>query len=605
MKLLAIALVSTLAGPAADRGGARPGRPRRGDDGQHRRRGARRDPGRACARGRPTTTSARESRSGATARSFQILHTTYRLTYRNFYYEDKGMLRAASPRALGDRARSRWRAAPDDPGARRGHDRLPARDDDPQRPRLARAGRARLRKVGGVWKEPFNFPLDPEFLFQRTGYACMDEEGYPLRHRRVGERLAALRQDCEVETPEEPFCHMTEFPDETCRRPCGATPAASTRTCASSASPGTPARPTRSASAKYAHDDGPDLEVIGDGLLNNRIVWRYIEPDSCAIEEQCVGGPGWRRLLEFDASVRNVSRPAAHRRRGGAGRALRRAQQLHPERLPRALSTSATTATSATAACPGDKRAFCIESTDRYFNSEDTPLVHPYTCDFQGIASGWGDTYIAGIECNWIDITDLDIPAGGVGKDLRFQPEPRRFICEGTPGPRRGRQPDLRPDRHRRRERVPVDRPRCDVRRRTTRTNNFQKRQVTRAPRRRLHHRALHPQPGGPAARLRLDGAGREPHLRRRGNRHPELRDGTAAPLQALRICEESRERAASSPACSARRWPPRSSGAAPVRGELHLPRRASAERAGRDLRLVHRGGPPRRIRPVTCRAVP
>ncbi len=35
----------------------------------------------------------------------------------------------------------------------------------------------KLRRVGGVWKEPLSFPLDPEFLFQRTGYACMDEDG--------------------------------------------------------------------------------------------------------------------------------------------------------------------------------------------------------------------------------------------------------------------------------------------------------------------------------------------------------------------------------------------------------------------------------------------
>jgi len=38
----------------------------------------------------------------------------------------------------------------------------------------------RLAKVGGVWKEPFMFPVDPELVFQRTGFACMDEDQYPF-----------------------------------------------------------------------------------------------------------------------------------------------------------------------------------------------------------------------------------------------------------------------------------------------------------------------------------------------------------------------------------------------------------------------------------------
>ena len=39
----------------------------------------------------------------------------------------------------------------------------------------------RLAKIGGVWKEPFMLPVDPELVFQRTGYACMDEAQYPFR----------------------------------------------------------------------------------------------------------------------------------------------------------------------------------------------------------------------------------------------------------------------------------------------------------------------------------------------------------------------------------------------------------------------------------------
>src|SRR5690606_16009079 len=52
--------------------------------------------------------------------------------------------------------------------------------------------------------------------------------------------------------------------------------------------------------------DAPDLMVLEDDLANNRIIYRYFAPDSCAIVEACVNGTGWRRLLMFDANNHNL-----------------------------------------------------------------------------------------------------------------------------------------------------------------------------------------------------------------------------------------------------------------------------------------------------------
>jgi hypothetical protein len=38
----------------------------------------------------------------------------------------------------------------------------------------------KLRTVGGTWNEPFVLPIDPELVFQRTGFACMDEDQFPF-----------------------------------------------------------------------------------------------------------------------------------------------------------------------------------------------------------------------------------------------------------------------------------------------------------------------------------------------------------------------------------------------------------------------------------------
>jgi hypothetical protein len=55
---------------------------------------------------------------------------------------------------------------------------------------------------------------------------------------------------------------------------------------------------------------------------------------------------------------------------------------------------------------------------------------HPYTCHNQGIEAGWGDDYIAGIECQWIDVTSVKTPTT---LPLGFQANPDQFICEGQP----------------------------------------------------------------------------------------------------------------------------------------------------------------------------
>ncbi|HTV19440.1 MAG TPA: hypothetical protein VMG12_12230, partial [Polyangiaceae bacterium] len=241
----------------------------------------------------------------------QLQHTTYRLTYRTFYYDEsegKQML-ALPPRQL-------WDIELGADGARRettadGHDAVLI-DYTLATTLLSDAvtpgeSEPALDAIGGVWSEEFSLPLDPEFVFQRTGYACIDEDGYPLGTA-DSENVPQVFDDyCEVETPDEPSCHLTQYPTESCveameravgiaeiellfeRVPYTADAAAAVRV------------------VDYTQSEGPDLRVIPEGLTNNRITYRYIEPDSCAITEGCVTGSGWRRLLLYDASIENAS----------------------------------------------------------------------------------------------------------------------------------------------------------------------------------------------------------------------------------------------------------------------------------------------------------
>ena len=398
--------------------------------------------------------------------SLQARHTNYRLTYRHLFYADsdppKGMM-AMPPQEL-------WRIDLKPGGAKRvttddGHDAVVINYtlrgtllSDAATPASADAA---LAHVGGAVEEPFNLPLDPEFVFQRTGYACIDEDGYPLRTAESENVSQLFDQDCDVETPEEPSCHYTEYPTESCKKALKRHVGRIDTALRFERVRYERSKADQVRVASYTQTQVPDLAVLPENLETNRIVYRYIEPGSCAIEEGCVTGSGWRRLLEYDASIKNTST---------VDLTVGAVDEDSPFVQHNVFEFSACHehyhyshyGDFRYGAQQGDKRAFCIESTDRYYNSEQTPLTHPYGCDNQGIASGWGDTYIAGVECNWIDVTNLNIPAAGTTQTLEFKLNPDKFICEGEPVTDDNGEQLFTPTDEIGENGEPVDRPLCD-----------------------------------------------------------------------------------------------------------------------------------------------
>jgi hypothetical protein len=286
--------------------------------------------------------------------------------------------------------------------------------------------------LGGVVTEGFVLPVDPVHLFDRTGYACMDEEDFPPNSVDTENALSFYDSSCRA--GENNFCHVTlPAPKESCvaalKNKVGrvGTEMKFTRMPWNSVL----AQNVRTGSTNSA---GADLEVQLNGLKNNRIIYRYISPNSCAIAEGCVGGSGWRRLLQFDGSVANRGAYPAHLGDVSDGSLLVQHNmfELSACHGHRHFSHYGNF-TFGTGTQMGSKRAFCMESTQRYSNNESTPLTHPYSCDYQGIEAGWGDDYIAGIECQWIDITNVNTSIGPVSGDLAFKSNPDQFICEGKP----------------------------------------------------------------------------------------------------------------------------------------------------------------------------
>ena len=298
-----------------------------------------------------------------------------------------------------------------------------------------------LATVGGTWDEPFTLPLDPELVFQRTRFACLNEGEFP-QHSVDSEEVDSMFDDhCDVELSLSlTGCHQTELAPQSCVDTIDAKVGrvdavlhferlAYDRAVADAARIG-----------EITTTTGADLTGIPAQFDTQRVIYRYIEPTSCTLEEQCVGGPGWRRLLQFTGSDKNVgampldigaidyfmdgsvaSQLIAHN--------VYEFSQCHGHYHFMHYGTFAFGDDPHT----NSKRGFCLQATNRFTNNEYGTLTNPYAdCSNQGIGPGWGDEYRAGLECQWLDVTTVDTSGGAVTKDLTFTTNPDGFLCEGT-----------------------------------------------------------------------------------------------------------------------------------------------------------------------------
>lgn len=402
----------------------------------------------------------------------QLALTNYRLNFRANFYEDdpKKQLPLPPEEVLNVSVKKARRARVD------GHDYVlcdytldsmlvsDAASPAEAEPKLAR--------IGGKWSEPFVLPLDPELLLQRTGYACMDESEFPPNSVDTEDVEFFYDQECDVEEAlSVDGCHRTRLADLSCVD-------------ALTQYVGKVNMDLRFERIKYSareaqnarvgvvtNMNGADLQVVQEELNVNRTIYRYIAPDSCGIAEGCVGGAGWRRLLQFNASEKNLGVAAVHIGdvdyyiNGEPGNTSNVDHHIYEysECHHHYHFSHYGTFTYGAGDNLGSKRAFCLESVLRYSNNEASPITSPYdNCSNQGISPGWGDQYNAGIECQWIDVTTIDTQLQPVTAPLAFVSNPDGFLCEGVPVLDALGNPTFEATQFRTSEGEVVDRPVCD-----------------------------------------------------------------------------------------------------------------------------------------------
>jgi len=297
-----------------------------------------------------------------------------------------------------------------------------------------------LPVIGGSTSEKINLPADPELLFERTGYACMDENEFPPGSV-FEENTWYFYDDTCTTDPSTSLCHVTVLPKQTCRDALVSGPGrvpttiTFTRIAYDSATANSYRVGTVNPDA-LAAGSAADLSIVESGMTEERdFVWRFFGSGACELGEGVIEQLGWRRLLMFSSIVQNdgtaaldLGDPANPANPYVQSNVFAYSPCHHHYHFSHyGIFTYVVPGHTNT----GSKRAFCLEDTNRYHNDESTPLTASHqTCQNQGIGAGWGDEYNFGIPGQWVDVTGMDTSV--VGNQLTFRSNPDQFVCEGV-----------------------------------------------------------------------------------------------------------------------------------------------------------------------------
>lgn len=156
----------------------------------------------------------------------------------------------------------------------------------------------------------------------------------------------------------------------------------------------------------------PDLVVPAEEIEQIYIEQVEFEEGDCAILEGCVGGPGLRTLLRFDTPTANV---------GGVDLAMglpaNHPDLFHYDACHKHFHydgfSNYELVDGDEVLGVGHKQSFCLLD----WRSWAWPFLQgqeadgddwTYNCFNQGISAGWEDVYAADVDCQWIDVTDVE-----------------------------------------------------------------------------------------------------------------------------------------------------------------------------------------------------
>lgn len=151
-----------------------------------------------------------------------------------------------------------------------------------------------------------------------------------------------------------------------------------------------------------------NMDLVIDRIAIS-IVTQTLEfpPDSCPVVEGCLDDAGVRRVLRFDTATPNV----------GTGDLVVGRPEDNPEDFEfgachehyhfRDFAEYKLLTTEGETVRDGHKQAFALVDYEA-LSLESPPAKFPLPDGTQGITRGWSDVYDAYLDCQWVDITDVE-----------------------------------------------------------------------------------------------------------------------------------------------------------------------------------------------------
>lgn len=143
-------------------------------------------------------------------------------------------------------------------------------------------------------------------------------------------------------------------------------------------------------------------------LEHPKITYKNFRPDSCAIVEECIVESGVRKLLRFDLKITNKGKGNLYM--GDPKHNLDKFvySPCHDHYHFENFSQYTLLDTYGNEMAYGHKQAFCLRDNEKTVRVVGGARPGYFACNNQGISSGWSDIYWGGLDCQWIDVTDVE-----------------------------------------------------------------------------------------------------------------------------------------------------------------------------------------------------
>ena len=147
---------------------------------------------------------------------------------------------------------------------------------------------------------------------------------------------------------------------------------------------------------------GPDLMIVEPEIVNSLNI-RQQSATNCMVEEGCMAGYGERTILAFDTHIKNIGTMDYFIGDPTNNPDQFTFQNCHGHAHYEGYADYILYKPNGTSIPIGHKNGFCV--LDLECNDGGTAQ---YSCGYMGISKQCGDIYNNGLDCQWIDITDVD-----------------------------------------------------------------------------------------------------------------------------------------------------------------------------------------------------